>query len=207
MLAKQFKILCAFFIATSISNICYAGAQKEEHLSFAIKQALIKAISGDNEVKLEYLLNSPEKKTQYLIWKNKVINKLQIKLKQDLLLNDLADGIYYESHRAGLNPEMVLGLIQVESGFKKYALSPVGARGLMQVMPFWSRSIGNGDASSLFNMQVNLRYGCSILRHYIDRENGNLFLALGRYNGSRGQDKYPNLVFSAWNQWQTLIKN
>lgn len=88
---------------------------------------------------------------------------------------------------------MVLALIQVESAFKKYAVSSAGARGYMQVMPFWVQSIGSSD-HNLFNLRLNLRYGCTILRHYLDIERGNLFRALGRYNGSLGREKYPNLV-------------
>jgi len=94
-----------------------------------------------------------------------------------------------------------LGLLQVESGFRKYAVSSAGARGFMQVMPFWSRLIGDGDAAQLFHMQTNLRFGCVILRHYLDRERGDLFMALGRYNGSRGQAPYPNAVLAAARQW------
>ena len=96
----------------------------------------------------------------------------------------------------------MLGLIQVESGFRKYAISSVGARGYMQVMPFWARLIGDGDAGQLFHMQTNLRFGCVILRHYLDLERGNLFLALGRYNGSRGRPEYPNAVFGATRRWE-----
>ena len=92
--------------------------------------------------------------------------------------------------------------MQVESAFRKFAVSPVGARGYMQVMPFWTRLIGNGDPSSLFHMQTNLRFGCVILRHYLDIEKGNLYMALGRYNGSRGRPEYPNAVFAAWNRWK-----
>jgi len=97
---------------------------------------------------------------------------------------------------------LVLGLIQVESNFRKYAVSRVGARGYMQVMPFWTRVIGDGDAAKLFHMQMNLRFGCVILRHYLDREDGNLFMALGRYNGSRSKAAYPNAVFRAQRTWQ-----
>ncbi len=96
----------------------------------------------------------------------------------------------------------MLGLIQVESAYRKYAVSIAGARGYMQVMPFWTRVIGDDDRRKLFHMQTNLRYGCSILRMYIDMERGNLFLALGRYNGSRGKAKYPNAVLAAWKKWQ-----
>ena len=107
-----------------------------------------------------------------------------------------------ETKRAGLDTGLVLGLIQVESAFRKFAVSPVGARGYMQVMPFWTRVIGDGDAAKLFHMQTNLRFGCVILRHYIDRERGDLFMALGRYNGSRGKPPYPNAVFAASRNWE-----
>ena len=109
--------------------------------------------------------------------------------------------IHYEATRAGLDPQLVLGLIQVESGFKKYAVSSAGARGLMQVMPFWIKVIGRSD-DNLFHLRTNLRYGCTILRHYLDIEQGDLYRALGRYNGSLGRPEYPNMVRAAWhNQW------
>ena len=96
---------------------------------------------------------------------------------------------------------VVLGLIQVESAFRKYALSSVNAHGYMQVMPFWTRVVGDSDSKKLFNMQANLRYGCAILRMYIDMEGGNLYMALGRYNGSRGRPEYPNAVFASQRLW------
>ena len=96
----------------------------------------------------------------------------------------------------------MLGLVQVESGFRKYAISSAGARGYMQVMPFWARLIGDGDPRRLFHLQTNLRFGCTILRHYLEREKGDVFLALGRYNGSRGRAEYPDLVFGARRQWR-----
>jgi soluble lytic murein transglycosylase-like protein len=114
---------------------------------------------------------------------------------------EFLDTVRYESRRAGLQTALVLGLIEVESGFRKYAISPAGARGYMQVMPFWVRLIGDGDERRLFHLQTNLRYGCAILRHYLERERGDLFLALGRYNGSRGRAEYPQAVFAAREQW------
>jgi soluble lytic murein transglycosylase-like protein len=96
----------------------------------------------------------------------------------------------------------VMGLVQVESNFRKFAISSVGARGYMQVMPFWTRSIGDGDTSKLFHMQTNLRFGCVILRHYLDREKGDIFMALGRYNGSRGRSEYPDAVLGAKRNWE-----
>jgi soluble lytic murein transglycosylase-like protein len=109
--------------------------------------------------------------------------------------------VRYEAQRAGLDPEMVLGLIEVESYFRRYAISSAGARGYMQVMPFWTKVIGDGDPGKLFDMRSNIRYGCSILRHYIDIEKGDLYRALGRYNGSLGKPEYPNLVLAAWKKW------
>ena len=129
----------------------------------------------------------------------------------DLLAHELASShlrreflqtVWYESQRAGLDPSLVLGLIQVESGFRKFAISSAGARGFMQVMPFWTRVLADGDASVLFQAQTNLRFGCVILRHYLNVESGDLTLALGRYNGSRGQTQYPNAVFAAQKGWQ-----
>jgi soluble lytic murein transglycosylase-like protein len=115
---------------------------------------------------------------------------------------DFLQTVWYESRRAGLSTSLVLGLIQVESNFRKYAVSSAGARGYMQVMPFWARLIGNGDASVLFRLQPNLRFGCVILRHYLDQERGNLFMALGRYNGSRGLAAYPDAVLGAARRWE-----
>lgn len=104
--------------------------------------------------------------------------------------------VYQEAKRAELRPELVLSVIQIESNFDKYAISRVGARGLMQVMPFWVKEIGK-PSDNLFDMRTNLRYGCSILRHYLNREKGNLRRALARYNGSPKSHRYPDLVFKA----------
>ena len=109
--------------------------------------------------------------------------------------------VWYESRRAGLEPALVLGLVQVESGFRKYAISGAGARGYTQVMPFWTRLIGTAE-HNLFHLRTNLRYGCVILRHYLDVEKGDLFMALGRYNGSRGQAAYPDMVLGARRRWE-----
>jgi soluble lytic murein transglycosylase-like protein len=126
---------------------------------------------------------------------------LQKKLPDAAYRTDFLKTVHYESTRAGLDPELVLGLIEVESGFKKYAVSRVGARGYMQVMPFWVNEIGTKE-HNLFHLKTNLRYGCTILRHYLDVEKGNLYRALGRYNGTLGKPDYPNLVRAAWhNHW------
>jgi soluble lytic murein transglycosylase-like protein len=101
--------------------------------------------------------------------------------------------VHYEAHRADLEPELVLAVIDVESNFDRYAVSVAGALGLMQVMPFWLDEIGRpGD--NLLHVNTNLRYGCTILKFYLDKENGDLVRGLGRYNGSLGKRKYPNKV-------------
>ena len=106
--------------------------------------------------------------------------------------------VYYESKRAGLEPNLVLGVIKTESNFRKYAISSANARGYMQVMPFWLNELGH-PLDNLFDTKTNLRYGCIVLRHYLDMEKGNLFMALGRYNGSRGRNHYPQQVLLSWN--------
>jgi soluble lytic murein transglycosylase-like protein len=132
--------------------------------------------------------------------------RLKKRLPNQTYREEFLRSVHYEATRAGLDPQMVLGLIHVESGFKKYAVSSVGARGYMQVMPFWVKSIGTSD-QNLFNLRLNLRYGCTILRHYIDIERGDLYRALGRYNGSLGKPQYPNLVLGAWrNHWDYNVK-
>ena len=109
--------------------------------------------------------------------------------------------VHYEAKRADLAPELVLSVIHVESAFNRWAISSVGAQGFMQIMPFWLKEIGR-DGDSLFDMKTNLRFGCTILRHYLDREKGNLTRALARYNGSLGRYKYPNKVFDKLqNRW------
>ena len=123
-------------------------------------------------------------------------------MSEPVLRDEFLQTLWYEAKRAGLEVALVLGLVQVESGFRKFALSRAGARGYMQVMPFWARLIGDGDPAVLFHTQTNLRFGCVILRHYLDREAGNTAMALGRYNGSRGQMAYPEAVLAAQRIWE-----
>jgi soluble lytic murein transglycosylase-like protein len=139
---------------------------------------------------------------RYQAWFSAMSERLRKRLPDELTRTEFLESAWYEATRAGLDPGLVLGLIQVESAYRKYAISLAGARGYMQVMPFWTRIIGDSNRRALFDMQTNLRYGCSILRMYIDMEGGNLFLALGRYNGSRGRPEYPNAVLSAWKKWE-----
>lgn len=177
----------------------WAGGQIEEPLIDAVRGALSAAVAFHAPPELEFA--STEARLAYLRWLGAMSPRLA-RRKSDLRQRvEFLQTLWYESRRAGLEPSLVLGLIQVESAFRKYAVSRVGARGYMQVMPFWARLIGDGDAGKLFVMQTNLRFGCVILRHYLDRESGDLFLALGRYNGSRGRSPYPSAVFAAQKQW------
>ncbi|MBX9960531.1 MAG: lytic transglycosylase domain-containing protein [Burkholderiaceae bacterium] len=177
-----------------------AGRQLEEPLADSVRTALSAAIA--NTAPPVPVFADTEARLAYLRWLGAMSERLQKRVHAWPERRDLLQTVWYESRRAGLEPALVLGLIQVESNFRKFAVSSAGARGYMQVMPFWARLIGNGDASSLFHMQTNLRFGCVILRHYLDRERGDLFMALGRYNGSRGKPKYPNAVFAARRQWE-----
>jgi len=142
-----------------------------------------------------------EARMAYLRWLGAMSERLKKRKTETQIRIEFLETVWYEARRAGLEPSLVLGLIQVESGFRKYAISTAGARGYMQVMPFWTRAIGDGNASALFHMQTNLRFGCVILRHYLDIEKGDMYLALGRYNGSRGRPEYPNAVFASRRLW------
>ena len=174
------------------ASVAWAGAQKEEQLSSSVKALMQKSISDDAAPRLVFASDADG-----LVWLTDMSRRLQQKMPDPQLRTDFLRTVNYEASRAGLDPQLVLGLIQVESGFKKYAVSSVGARGFMQVMPFWVRQIGNPD-QDLFHLRLNLRYGCTILRHYLDMEKGDLYRALGRYNGSLGQPEYPNMVVGAW---------
>ncbi|KQV53723.1 lytic transglycosylase [Duganella sp. Root198D2] len=191
-LAFASGVLCAPF--------GFAGNQKEEALADGVRVALSNAIMDARPPKP--VLLTPADRAQYDAWYGAMSDRLKRKLPDEFTRREFLETAWYEARRAGLDPGMVLGLIQVESAYRKYAVSIVGARGYMQVMPFWTNVIGDRDRSKLFNMQTNLRYGCSILRMYIDMEQGNLYLALGRYNGSRGKPEYPNAVLAAWNKWK-----
>ncbi len=176
-----------------------AGSQVEEPLADSVRSALSLAIAKGSPPKPHFAI--VEERLAYLRWLGEMSERLKKRLSEAQTRIEFLETVWYESKRAGLEPALVLGLIQVESGFRKYAISVAGARGYMQVMPFWARLIGDGNASHLFHMQTNLRFGCVILRHYLDREKGDLFLALGRYNGSRGRAEYPDAVFSNRKRW------
>ena len=176
-----------------------AGRQAEEPLADSVRSALSSAIANSAPPVPEF--SDINQRLAYLRWLGTMSERLKKKKPDFQTRIEFLQTVWYETRRAGLDTTMVMGLIQVESAFRKFAISRVGARGYMQIMPFWSRVIGDGDASRLFHMQTNIRFGCVILRHYLDRERGDTYLALGRYNGSRGKPQYPNAVYAAAKNW------
>jgi soluble lytic murein transglycosylase-like protein len=183
--------------------VAFAGNQLEEPLADSARTALSSAVV--NRAPPEPEFTDTTSRMAYVRWLGDMSARLGAATRQRLDLTtrqEFLQTVWYESKRAGLETSLVLGLVQVESAFRKHAVSVVGARGYMQVMPFWVRLIGDGDASKLFHMQTNLRFGCLILRHYLDRENGDLLMALGRYNGSRGRAEYPTAVLAAKRRWE-----
>ncbi len=191
-----------FSLSLLLPLAVHAGAQKEEQLSSSVRAMMQKSISDTASPRL--IFNSEQ---AAYAWLGEMSRRLEKRIPDKQFRLDFLRTVHYEATRAGLDPQLVLGLIQVESGFKKYAVSPVGARGLMQVMPFWVNSIGSAN-QNLFHLRVNLRYGCTILRHYLDIERGDLYRALGRYNGSLGRPEYPNMVLGAWRKhWSYLTSS
>jgi soluble lytic murein transglycosylase-like protein len=193
------RALAALPLAAWVPGV-QAGAQIEEPLADSVRSALSAAIAAAAPPKPNFA--NIDERLAYLRWQGATSDKLKRYKSDGHARVEFLDTLWYESKRAGLESDLVLGLIQVESAFRKYAISVVGARGYMQIMPFWARLIGGGDVARLFHMQTNLRFGCVILRHYLDRERGDLFMALGRYNGSRGRPEYPNAVFAARQRWK-----
>ena len=176
-----------------------AGGQVEEPLMDSVHTALSFAVANQAPPVPEF--RDTESKLIYLRWLGAMSDRLKKKKPEWQIRLEFLQTVWYESKRAGLDVTLVMGLIQVESNFRKFAVSSVGARGYMQVMPFWTRLIGDGDPGKLFHLQTNLRFGCVILRHYLDRERGDNFMGLGRYNGSRGRAPYPEAVLAARRNW------
>jgi len=188
----------AWALAGTLPTAVAAG-QLEEPLADSVRSALSSAIASSAPPVPDF--HSTEARLAYLRWLGRASERL-VRRQPDLQHRvEFLQTVWYESRRAGLDTSVVLGLIQVESAFRKFAISSVGARGYMQIMPFWARLIGDGDVGKLFHMQTNLRFGWVIRSHYLDRGNVDLFMALGRYNGSRGRSPYPNAVFAAQKGW------
>ena len=195
-----------------LSSFTSAGPQREEHLADSVRIAMSSAVA-DLPPPTPYLPTAQDQ-VAYEKWYTHTQAQLKRKLndkKGQPRLPELASPelqqaflqtVWYESRRAALDPTLVMGLIEVESSFRKFAISSAGARGVMQVMPFWTRQLGAADAYVLFQWQANMRFGCVILRHYLALEQGDILMALGRYNGSRGQLAYPQSVLAAQRRWQ-----
>lgn len=178
------------FISFLYSPYSVANAPKierqaiDEELRQQLKQAIAASESFEDRFDAE-------------VWLTAMSHKLKRYVKDNEERLTMLRHIHREAKRANLEPELVLAVIQIESAFNPYAVSVVGAQGMMQVMPFWKKEIGRPN-DNLINLETNLRYGCTILRHYLDREKGKIAPALARYNGSYGSTKYSDKVLKAW---------
>jgi soluble lytic murein transglycosylase-like protein len=179
-------------LAWALAGAAIAGEQAYEPLSASVRAALNRSISDQATPFLAFDTEAEARR-----WLAAMSKRLASRIADRLRREEFLISVHYEAKRAGLDPQLVLGLIQVESNFRKYAVSRAGAQGFMQVMPFWVQLIGRTE-DNLFHLRTNLRFGCVILRHYLDQEKGDLYRALGRYNGSLGQPNYPTLVVRAW---------
>jgi soluble lytic murein transglycosylase-like protein len=182
-------------VALAAPTTSHAGAQAEEYLAASVASGLQRAI-GDNPVPADYAARAGVRS-----WLAAMSRRLAARFPEEAARTELLATVHYEATRAGLDPQLVLGVIHHESNFRKYAVSSADARGYMQVMPFWVRLIGSRE-QNLFQLRTNLRYGCTILRHYLDMEKGDVYRALGRYNGSLGRPEYPTAVMAAAQRYQ-----
>ena len=190
---KRYTRLGLYLLLLLFSSVSLAN-QQQSIVDQSLKQRLVEALAEkDNNVD----------RFDAEVWLVDMSNRLKKRLKkqdkdEEKLLSLLLH-VHHEANRTQLPPELVLAVIQVESNFDRFAISEAGARGLMQVMPFWLKELGRPD-DNLFELQANLRFGCTILRYYLDMEKGDIGQALARYNGSRGSFRYPNKVFKALRQ-------
>jgi soluble lytic murein transglycosylase-like protein len=190
----------ALGLMIAMAPAAMAGNQAYEPLSASVQSALQRAVSDNSTPRLAF-----DKPEEARAWLDAMSRQLERRMPDRQSREEFLVTAHYEAKRAGLDPQLVLGVIQVESNFRKHAVSSEGARGYMQVMPFWTRLIGSTD-HNLFHLRTNLRYGCVILRYYLDLEHGDYFRALGRYNGSLGRSEYPNLVMRAWINWKYPVR-
>jgi soluble lytic murein transglycosylase-like protein len=189
--ARFAAYVAAAAVMFAFAGEAWAGAQKYELLSASVRASLASAVNDRG--------NADIRDMDTRAWVRGMTRRVSSRFQDEERARQFLALVRYEAMRAGLDPHLVLAVIDIESKFRKYAVSRAGARGLMQVMPFWVKEIGE-PGHNLFHERTNLRYGCTILRHYLDREKGNLANALGRYNGSLGQAEYPNLVLKAWKE-------
>jgi soluble lytic murein transglycosylase-like protein len=191
-LARTLPAAALAFAGLLPAGATLAGDQRYEPLSASVRAALHRTVADQASPRHAFFAGD-----EGSAWLAEMSRRLEKRMPDADAREDFLTTVHYEATRAGLDPHLVLGIIEVESRFRKYALSRAGARGYMQVMPFWVELIGQKD-QNLFSLRTNLRYGCTILRHYLDIERGDLFRALGRYNGTLGKSRYPNAVLQAW---------
>jgi soluble lytic murein transglycosylase-like protein len=182
----------AVVAALSACDAAHAGGQKYEPLADSVRATLTTAVSDRAPPVFQF-----QRAEDGHRWVFEMSKRLARRMPDRARRIGLLKTVQYEATRAGLDPQLVLGVIEVESAFRKYAVSSSGARGYMQVMPFWTKLLKR-SSDNLFHLRTNIRYGCVILRHYLDIEKGDYFRALGRYNGSLGQREYPDKVLRAW---------
>ena len=186
------RALLSLLLLLAWPLLALGGAQKYEPLADSVRARLSRMVADKAPASMHFRSASDGQR-----WLAEMDQRLEKRMPDRQQRLELLRAVQYEATRARLDPQLVLGIIEVESAFRKYAVSRAGARGYMQVMPFWINLIGQ-PGHNLFHLRTNLAYGCAILRHYLDIENGDYFRALGRYNGSLGQAQYPNLVLAAW---------
>lgn len=191
MIAILRKILWLALLAAAAAQ---AGTQHYEQMSASVRASLSRAVSDTPVGNVSLFADADDR-----AWLSEMSKRLASRMPDTEQRVAFLNTVHYEALRAGLDTGLVLGLIEVESGFRKYAVSSTAARGYMQVMPFWVDQIGTPD-QDLFHLRTNLRYGCNILRFYLDLENGDLNRALARYNGSLGKPDYPAMVWNAWHK-------
>jgi soluble lytic murein transglycosylase-like protein len=193
---------CFLAVAAFASQLALAGEQRYEPLAASVQAALSSAVADRASPHLVFATAGEGRS-----WLDDMSGRLARYVTDEQTRVDFLTTVQYESKRAGLDPQLVLGVIDTESKFRKHAVSRAGARGYMQVMPFWTGLIGSSE-QNLFNLRTNLRYGCVILRHYLDMERGDMQRALARYNGSLGKKSdYADNVLRAWRVRWSLGRN
>ena len=176
-------LLGVLLLATTIPGWCATLERPDADMRTTLLEAISSSDSFQDRFDAE-------------VWLTDMSSRLQSRVEDPEERLAILKRVHYEATRAGLDPELVLALIQVESNFDRFAISSAGARGLMQIMPFWLDEIGRpGD--NLFDIDTNLRFGCTILNIYLQREKGDMRRALARYNGSVGKNWYPQRVYTA----------
>ncbi len=185
MTGRLCTLICLLALALPAPAQAY---QAQQQTSERLYQAMREIISASRD--------SSDHQRADAEWIRDMSQRLEARVPDADYREGLLQALYQEARLADLEPELVLAVIEVESNFDRFALSHAGARGLMQIMPFWLDTLGNG-ADNLFRVRTNLRFGCTILRHYLELEDGNLTRALARYNGSLGQTWYPDRVYQS----------